>query len=114
MILSIMLDTFKNDIFFEFRNVARERTGHNNDLDQNDIVDVKKEMKIPSPSKIQVTMDQDDTILVKKESKIKSTSLVQDKMDKMIWYTLTKNLRQCYHFQSKTHWRKTAMFTLLG
>ena len=40
MILSIMLDTFKNDIFFEFRNVARERTGHNNDLDQNDIVDV--------------------------------------------------------------------------
>ena len=67
--------------FFEFRNVARERTGHNNDLDQNDIVDVKKEMKIASPS----VMDQDDKILVRKESKIKLTPLVQDKMDKMIW-----------------------------
>ena len=58
-----------------------EHTGHNNDLDQNDIVDVKKEIKIASPSIIQVTMDQDDKILVKKESKIKSTSLVQDKIE---------------------------------
>ena len=106
-----------------YRNVVRERTGHNND--QNDIVDVKKEMKIASPSIIQVTMDHDDTILVKKESRIKSTSLVQDKIDKddtifvekdskiistslvqdkmnkMIWYTLKKNLRQSYHFNPR-------------
>ena len=57
---------FKNDIVFKFRNVARERTLHTNDLDQNDIVDVKKEMKIVSQSIIQVTMDQDNTILFKK------------------------------------------------
>ena len=82
-------------------------------MDQDDKILVKKESKIKSTSLVQDKIEQDDTIFVEKESKIKSTSLVQDKMDKMIWYTLKKNLRQYYHFQSKTHWRKTAMFTLL-
>ena len=83
-------------------------------MDQDDTILVKKESRMKSTSQVQDKIDQDDTIFVEKESKIISTSLVQDKMDKMIWYTLKKNLRRCYHFQSKTHWRKTTMFTLLG
>ena len=51
-------------------------------------------------------MDQDNTILIKKESKIKSTSLVLDKMNQN---DIVHNKKE-----SKTYWRKTTMFTLLG
>ncbi|KAK9998206.1 hypothetical protein SO802_017809 [Lithocarpus litseifolius] len=80
-------ETFKNDICLELKNVAkRERTGHTIDLDQNDIVeDLKNESKVlpkkESTSPVQDKLDQDDIVHVKKESKKESTSLVQDKMD---------------------------------
>ena len=75
------MDTFKNDILLELKKTTREHNGHSNDLNLNDIVDVKKEMKSASPYIIQDTMDQDDTICAKKESKIESTSPIQDKME---------------------------------
>ena len=75
------LDTFKNNILLELKKTTREHSGHSNDLNLNDIVDVKKEMKFASPYIIHDTMDQDDTVCAKKESKIESTSPVQDKMD---------------------------------
>lgn len=74
------VDTFKNDILLELKKTAREHYGHSNDLNLNDIVDVKKEMKSASPYIIQDTMDDDDTVCAKKESKIESTSPVQDKI----------------------------------
>ncbi|KAK9985406.1 hypothetical protein SO802_030357 [Lithocarpus litseifolius] len=73
--------TLKNDIVLELKKTAREHTGYSNDLNLNDIVDVKKEMKSTSPYIIQDTMDQDDTVCAKKESKIESTSPIQDKME---------------------------------
>ena len=62
------MDTFKNDILLELKKIAREHNGHSNDLNLNDIVDVKKEMKSASLYIIQDTMDQDDTVCAKKES----------------------------------------------
>jgi len=75
------METFKNDILLELKKTAREHTGHSSDLNLNDIVDVKKEMKSASPYIIQDTMDQDDTVCAKKESKIESTSPFRDKME---------------------------------
>ncbi|KAK9984961.1 hypothetical protein SO802_034486 [Lithocarpus litseifolius] len=75
------MDSFKNDILLELKKTAREHNGHSNDLNLNDIVDVKKEMKSASSYLIQDTIDHDDTLCAKKESKIESTSPVQDKME---------------------------------
>ena len=66
------LDTFKNNILLELKKTARERSGHSNDLNLNDIVDVKKEMKFASPYIIHDTMDQDDTGHIEKVSKMVS------------------------------------------
>nr|POE73721.1 hypothetical protein CFP56_59986 [Quercus suber] len=67
------MDTFKNDILLELKKTTREHSEHSNDLNLNDIVDVKKEMKPTSPYIIQDTMDQDDTICAKDRVYISSS-----------------------------------------
>ena len=66
------METFKNDICLELKNVAkRERTRHTSDLDLNDIVkELKNETKVSpkkeSTSPIQDKMNQDDIVCIKK------------------------------------------------
>ena len=69
-VIASNMETFKNDICSELKNVAkRKRTRHTSDVDLNDIVEeLKNEMKVSpkkeSTSPIQDKMNQDDTVRV--------------------------------------------------